>query len=234
MAEENIIAIIQARMGSHRFFGKTMYELAGKPSIEHLLDSVTYILPCSSVFVATSIDPANDILETFVERYGVHIFRGNENNVAGRFLDIIEAKSPDYFIRLNADSPLLDYRIIMKALEMLTESNADIVTTVTKPSFPSGMNVEVIRSKTFQDAYQQFEDVAHFEHVTRFFYENQNSYIIEKLSCPVPDAANCKFSFDTPEDAERLELFFNALQAPHYTYSLEQKCEIFRSLFGSV
>jgi spore coat polysaccharide biosynthesis protein SpsF len=189
------------------------------------------VFASDNVFIASSIDPANDVIENFVHKMGVHIYRGNENNVAGRFLAIIGKESPDYCVRLNADSPLLDHRIISNALDKMTSSNADIVSTAFGGAFPSGMNVEVFRSRVFQDAYHDFEKADHFEHVTKFFYENSTNYNIESIPCPVENPRSYKFTFDTPEDAKRLETFFNALQLPHYKYTLAEKCQTYRKLF---
>ena len=231
MSKNKIIAIIQARMGSHRFFGKIMHPLGGKPSIEHLLDSVMCVFPSENVFIASSTDPANDVIDSFVHTMGIHLYRGNENNVAGRFLAIIEEEAPDYCVRLNADSPLLDYRIINNVLEKMSTGGFDILTTAYGQSYPSGMNVEVFRSSVFQDAYPAFEKVEHFEHVTRYFYENSGNYKIDSIPCPVENPRDYKFTFDTPEDAKKLETFFKSLQLPQYMYTLEEKCQIYRKLF---
>lgn len=221
-------------MGSQRFPGKTMYNLSGKPSIAHLLDAVSCVFPRNNIFVATSIDPANNVIESYVKKSGVNIYRGDENNVAGRFLDIIDAERPDMFVRFNADSPLLDYRIIKDAFQIMETTRADIVSTVFGRAFPSGMNLEVLQSRVFQDTYADFKDKGHFEHVTRYFYENSANFKIESIPCPVKTPRNFKFTFDTAEDAKMLETFFNSLQLPHYQYTLEQKCKIYTKLFGSI
>lgn len=233
MAGEKTIAIIQARMGSQRFPGKTMYKLAGKPSIEHLLDAVSQVFSRDNIFVATSTDPANDAIVSFTSNYGANIYRGDENNVAGRFLDIINTTRPDVFVRFNADSPLLDYHIIDNALQIIAASRVDIVSTAIGRPFPSGMNVEVLQSRVFQDCYGDFKDDGHFEHVTRYFYEKSANFKIESLPCPIENPRSYKFTFDTEEDAKRLEIFFKEIQLPHYQYTLEQKCKIYTKLFGS-
>lgn len=229
----NVIAIIQARMGSQRFPGKTMHRLGDKPCIGHHLDAVARVFSPERIFIATSLDPANDIIESFGKDQGVSVYRGSENNVAGRFLDIVRTAMPDVFVRFNADSPLLDYRIISSALEKMEATGADIVTTMQQHPYPSGMNVEVINRIIFTAAYPEFTEAAHFEHVTRYFYEMSGRFKIASLSCPVENARSYKFTFDTPEDAKRLEVFFNTLEQPHYMYDLEEKCLIYEKIFGS-
>ena len=234
MTETKIIAIIQARMGSQRFPGKTMYRIGGKTCLEHHLDAVIRVFPRRHIFIASSTEPGNDIIETFAGQAKINIYRGSENNVARRFLDILQTEIPDMFVRLNADSPLLDYRIILAALEKMQSVDADIVSTAADHPFSSGMNVEVIRRDIFERTYPCFTRNEHFEHVTRYFYENRPSFLIESLPCPIENPRSYKFTFDTEQDARRLETFFDQLQRPHYEYSLKEKCEIYDRLFGSI
>ena len=231
---DKIIAIIQARMGSVRFPGKVMYPLAGKPAIEHLLDSVLQVFDPQRLYIATSIDPANDAIVALCKQKGVNVYRGDEDNVVSRFRDIVRAVKCDFFVRLNADSPLLDHRIIIRAADIATSSGeaADIVTTSSPRNFPSGMNVEIVRSQTFLNEYSCFSDAGHFEHVTLYFYQNPHKFVIKSVPANLERPQSYIFSFDTDEDKKRIEIIFESLSMPHYKYTLRQKCRIYDGLFG--
>lgn len=226
------IAVIQARMGSKRFPGKVMYPLSGRPAIGHLLDSVRQVYDRENLYVVTSLDPANDVLVAFCRKNGYHVYRGDEQNVASRFRDILEMRQAEFFIRLNADSPLLDSGIIMQAAEMALTGHADIVSTKGGKGVPSGMNVEVVRSEIFLKAYGDFTDAGHFEHVTAYFYENAQRFTAISVSPDIGDPHLYKFSFDTDDDRRRIERLFAALPLPHYTYTLREKCRVYADLFG--
>jgi spore coat polysaccharide biosynthesis protein SpsF (cytidylyltransferase family) len=226
------IAIIQARMGSARFPGKVMHSFAGKPSIEHLLDAVGQVYDPGNVVVATSRAPENGPLAAFCRQRGFPVVRGSETNVASRFWDILNMRKSDYFVRLNADSPLLDHRIIVEAMEIALAEGPDVVSTATERQFPSGMNVEVVKSETFLHAYDGFTESRHFEHVTTYFYEHRDIFSIRAVQSGISGPAQCKFSFDTEDDREKIAVLFGRFGAPHYTYTCSEKCRMYRELFG--
>lgn len=232
ISSREIVYIVQARMGSKRFPGKTLYPIQGKPCLEHLLDSLFQHAGKSEAVIATSSNPEDDQIEEFAKSRDLQLFRGDPENVAYRFKLILETSKAASFVRLNGDSPLLDYRILVEAERIAEASSADIVSTVALRGVPSGMNVELFRSALFLKHYPKFSKPEHFEHVTSYFYENRSQFGIIPISCGINKPTDYKFTFDTPEDKERLVRFFSALQKPHYLYTLEEKCRIYRDLFG--
>lgn len=218
-------------MGSQRFPGKTMYPLQGKPSIAHLLDAVLQVLDVQDVVVASSVNRENDELEIFCESYGVGVYRGDEENVASRFRDIVQQKEAYSFIRLNADSPLMEHRTIEQALTIMQQTEADIVSTAVHRTYPSGMNVEVLQSNMFLREYPHFTLPEHFEHVTKYFYDNAGRFRIQDVRSGLDRPEHYKFSFDTQADKDRVECLFAALDQPHYRYTLGEKCAVYDRLF---
>jgi spore coat polysaccharide biosynthesis protein SpsF len=227
----NGIVIIQGRMGSERFPGKSMYLFNNRPSLSYLVDAVLQVFHKTSIFIATSNRSEDDPIYDFCVDESLKVLRGDCQNVASRYLQIVLSQKPDFFIRLNADSPLLDHRIIKEAVDLYTASTIDLVTTVIGKSFPSGMNVEAVNTQTFIREYESFNQNDHFEHVTKYFYENENKYNILRLNSAVHEPQKYKFSFDTDEDRIRLEKIFHALHKPHYQYTLTEKCQMYQNLF---
>ena len=225
----SVIAIVQARMGSKRFPGKSMFPFNGKPSLQHLLDSVMQVLPKENIHLASSVQKENDIIEQFALENSFLIHRGDEKNVASRFLEILENQPCDYFIRLNGDSPLMDCQAIEKAIQY-AHAEIDLVSTVPGRKFPAGMNVELVKKSTFISAYNLFSSNDHFEHVTKYFYENKTKFNIVTLQCPVGDVQKFNFCFDTKEDRRKIEKIFSQLEKAHYQYSLEEKCAIYKRI----
>lgn len=229
--EKRTIAIIQARMGSQRFPGKTMHVLQGKPSLAHLLDAVVQVFSVQDVYVASSENAENDVLAAFCQKYGVQVYRGDENNVALRFRNILEQTSSTAFIRLNADSPLLEHRTIQRVTEVMAQTEADIVSTAMQRTYPSGMNVEMLKSDIFLREYEHFTTQGHFEHVTQYFYQNAEKFTIRTVESGLEHPERYKFSFDTHEDKVRIEQLFAAFERPHYGYTLAEKCALYDQFF---
>lgn len=227
---KDTLVIIQGRMGSSRFPGKTLYGFKGRPSFGHLIDSVKTLFPPENIVAAVSEKQENQPIYDFCKAEGICLHKGEEENVASRFLQILIEKSPEYFIRLNADSPLLDISSIPEMMKRITSEYAEICTTLGDPKFPSGQNIEILRSDIFIREYSLFSRPEHFEHVTKYFYDNSQLFKIVRFPFPYPKYADLKFSFDTEEDRVRIQKFFDIIDKPHYNYSLQRKCEIMSGL----
>lgn len=217
-------------MGSKRFYGKSMYLFNGRPSLGHLLDSIVQYVDRGKIRVATTINKEDDPICDFCSDNGISYFRGDEINVALRFQRIVVQEEPDYFVRLNADSPLFDWRLLKKGLEQFRMEN-DICTTSISKKIPSGMNVEIINARTFLQEYQYFHLPSHFEHVTAYFYENKSRFRIIPIEYEMPsEFCGFKFSFDTEDDRIRLEKLFRLMDKDHYFLSLIDKCKLYQEL----
>jgi spore coat polysaccharide biosynthesis protein SpsF (cytidylyltransferase family) len=224
------VIIIQARMGSNRFPGKSLTPIGGMPLLGHTIEALKSGFDRANLVIATSEEPDSDPLAIFAQKASVEVFRGDEINVASRFLKILKGKKPDYFCRISGDSPFVDCETVKAAFETAKNLNVDLVST-TGSKFPSGFNVEVMRSEVFAKTYRKFSSSDHFEHVTKYFYENSQQFRIQYLPCPIKNSSSFKFTVDTVEDRDRMELFFSNLKKPPYKYSLQEKCDIYKSLF---
>lgn len=226
----NFVVIVQARMGSKRFPGKSFFKLENKPALVHLVDALLSCFHKEAIVIATSKNIENDVIRNYGLQENIKVYSGDENNVASRFVAIAKQHSPTYFVRLNGDSPLFCPQELKKALENLTEESGekiDLLSTAQNRTFPKGMNFEIIKTKMFLKSYSSFHDPAHFEHVTRFFYENAKNYIIQEVHTEAEGAKDMNFCFDTKEDLVRIKMVMSKMIRPHYMYSLTEKCELY-------
>ena len=63
----NIVALIQARMGSTRLPGKVMMPIQGTPMIGLQLGRINRSKLINKIVIATSTSPENDILTSYLE-----------------------------------------------------------------------------------------------------------------------------------------------------------------------
>lgn len=227
---KSYLVLIQARMGSFRLPGKSIRKLAGKPMIGHLLEGLESVIPRENIRVLSSLATENDALEIYLKACGIQILRGDEENVASRFAATLSAERPDFFLRISGDSPALDPAIAAAVIHKLKEGPERFVTTVLNKTFPSGMNVEGLATEAFLSAYPKFQLPAHYEHVTRYFYENPNSLRGVAVPGYSEDLKRYKFSVDTEQDFVFMEKFFAHLTRPHHEVSLKEKCAILEAM----
>ena len=203
-----IKAFVQARMSSKRFPGKILAPFKGKPLIQNVLEKITTVFSTEDVIVLTSTEISDDPLAAFLFSKEKNVFRGSLTNVAKRFREALEVYPCDWFVRICADSPLLDPNLI-KTMMNLSLTDADIVTNVFPRSFPKGFSVEMVRVSVFMSLNLDKFDKEDEEHVTSFFYKNSNIFKIKNLDNIHGDKSHNNFCVDTIEDYHRLNLGYD-------------------------
>lgn len=202
----NIIAIVQARMGSTRLPGKVMREVKGKPLIGYLLERVACASELNGVVVAM---PRNDVaspLARYVASLGVAYYCGQEeNDVAARFKAVLDETKPDAFARLCGDSPLIDPAVIDGVVAMFRTAHGedpadfDFATSVGPGSH--GQGVEVVSVDTYRRAYPEFTPAQREHAGFPYFYER-----------------NPRLCVDTEEDFQRIARVIGQMDRDHTQY----------------
>ena len=200
MTSSKVYALIQARMSSSRFPGKVIQELQSKPMILSQIERVLKSRSIDDVYVLTSTDSSDDVLCDILLNAGIRVFRGNLLNVNTRFLDFLE-NNPDceVFIRLTADCPLSCSDIIDRSVTILKENNLDYVSNTLFPTFPDGMDVEVVRRAAFLVSKESNLTKYQKEHVTPFLYQNPQIFKLGNI-VNIVNLSKFRCTVDTKND----------------------------------
>ena len=100
------------------------------------------------IIVATSSNNSDNSIEKFCKNEKINCFRGNLTNVTKRYSNLIQDYNLKSFVRICADSPLIDPKIIDKAIELFkNKDDYDLVTNKFPRSYPIGQTVEVLKLK---------------------------------------------------------------------------------------
>lgn len=212
-----IHAIIQARMSSQRFPGKSLYRVQGKPMLQFLVESLSHCKRLDGVVVATSVEASDDSIAAFCLASKINCFRGPLDDVAGRFLLASETVGCDAFVRVNGDSPLLDYRLVDRGLKLFLSGEYDVVTNVLKRTFPKGESIEVVRTSVFSDACARMSSSDEREHVTRYFYNNSDMFKIINFESGY-DYGNVQLSVDSSDEMGIFENMVKFMKKPHWDH----------------
>ena len=163
------------------------------------------------------------------EELGVEVCRGSLDNVAQRFLDAAQRYTFGAFVRVCADSPLLDADLVDRAVERYRECKCDIVTNVVPRTYPHGQSVEVVRTELLRATWPKMSTLEHLEHVTSFFYGHRSDFRIVNLRAP-RDLSDLRLVVDTEEDWERFTRIVDRFVEPHWKYGLADVLKICESL----
>ncbi len=214
-------AIVQARMSSKRLPGKSLRPLCGKPMLQYVLESLEHVNQLDETIVATSTDPSDDPIVELCDRLGSVCFRGSLENVAERFWRASEARGFSAFVRISGDSPLLDPRLVTRAVDLFVESKADVVTNVFPRTYPPGMSVELVRSAAFERTVPELDDPYDREHVTSYFYRNSDQFRLVNFSLD-PPRRDVHLAVDTAEHFDYVARIVATMNRAHWEYSLEE------------
>lgn len=217
-------------MSSSRLRGKVLRDLAGKPVLGHLLDSLSQCVPPDVTAVLTSTDPSDDLIVQFCRDRSVSVFRGDLLDVASRFHEAAQEYACDAFVRLTGDSPLLDYRIVDRAIEIWREGHYDLVTNAVPRTFPVGQTVEILAATCLSHHLTDFS--AHDrEHVTPFFHREALGLGLAVATFGLePPAPDLHLAVDTPEDLEHLGRIYAELSPPYWQHDVKEVLRIARRL----
>ena len=171
----SVACIIQARMSSSRLPGKSLIPVpisGGKPMLLWIVEEIRKSKYQPEIIIATSLNKENDVLEEFCSNQDIHCFRGAEDDVLSRFVQIIKEKKPATIVRLTADNPLLDVKILDETIDYHLEEQNDYTKT---ENLPLGMNFEVVASSAILETAGAELSKADKEHVTLFIRNNSSS-----------------------------------------------------------
>ncbi len=140
------VAIIQARMNSERLPGKTLFQISGRPVLQYIIDRLIHCDGIAEIVVATSVMAENDAVDFYCIERKIACHRGPEEDVAKRFIEVLEKYGYESFVRVNGDSPLIDQGLISKGIKIFFNKNYDLVTNVFPRTYPKGQSVEVIKA----------------------------------------------------------------------------------------
>ncbi len=161
---QDVLAIIQARLGSVRFPRKVLAELGGKPLIEFMITRVQKARSVGAIVLAVPEDDLDSPLAEIASRQGVGLAVGSEKDVLTRFADAVRGRDESVILRLTADCPLIDPEVIDRAVQEFVRQGVGYLRT--DPTFPDGLDVEVTTREALLTAASSATAPAEREHVT--------------------------------------------------------------------
>jgi len=156
-----ILAILQVRMTSPRLPGKALAPLRGEPMVWRQLERLKLARSLSKIMVATSAETVDDPLASFLVARGQTVFRGAAENLTRRFLRCVEAAGPvTHVVRVKGDSPFVDPALVDDAVRLARTTGAAYAGNRAQPSFPRGLEVEVITVDALNRTAAQADETA--------------------------------------------------------------------------
>lgn len=213
----NIIAIIQARMGSTRLPGKVMKMLGDRTVLGHVITRCKAIPSIDQIIVATTVQEEDITICEEALRYEVTVYRGSKDHVLYRYYEAAKQANADIVVRITSDCPLLDPLISDKVIQCFLSGDYDYVSSGLSNTFPRGLDTEVFSFKALEQTYEQATKDYEFEHVTPYIYQHQEQFKVYAFANDA-DQSGYRLTLDTDEDWELISKIYDELYKGNIFY----------------
>lgn len=213
-----VVAVIQARVGSTRLPGKVMYPLDGTPTIATVIERVGSADAVDQVIVATSTEPQDRVVADTGARFDAIVSRGSESDVLDRVWQAIADYEPAIVVRITADCPVIDPAVIDATVQTLRQSGADYASNTMERTFPRGFDVEAFTFESFESVHEVATESHHREHVTPYYHEHQETFDLEPVTSSMVyderrfiDRTDLRLTLDEAADYELLRRLYEEI-----------------------
>lgn len=196
------VAVIQARLGSTRLPGKVLKHLDGITVLERVVTAVEQATGIDEVYVATTTSPKDGDIAGFCHRNGIKWMRGSEEDVLSRFMDAAKVSDADVLLRLTADCPFLDPKVISEIVALRKAMDVDYCSNIDPATWPDGLDTECFTRRALEVAHKEATRPSDRDCVTRYISRNRYLFKAANLTCPLPNMDRERWVLDAQEDYE--------------------------------
>jgi len=232
------IACIIARTNSTRLPLKVLRDCGAGYSIIELLIKRLKTAGLDQIYLCTSKEPGDDIMEDIANINDIGIYRGSANKVIERMVAVSKITQSDIILRITGDNPLTSIEYIENQVNLLKDKSLDYVRLI---NVPIGSTAEVIGRDALTHYYENYDP--NISEYMMLYLFNPDVYKCGVIKPFRTDFSNYTITVDTNEDLKRLKdtlLFFNNYQEmpekillkniiKYYTYNSEIKNHLIKN-----
>jgi spore coat polysaccharide biosynthesis protein SpsF len=198
---EKTVAIVQARMGSTRFFGKVLEDIEGRPMLWQVINRLRHSRLLHDIVIATSVNHYDDRIEEFCRTGGIYYFRGSEDDVLQRYYHAARKFGADLIVRVTSDCPLIDPNVVDSVIStyLKKRENYDYASNTIKRTYPQGLDAEVFPYAILERCYQEATKGYEREHVTPYIYEHPDIFMLLNVE-NAQDLSHLRWTVDEESD----------------------------------
>ena len=192
-------ACIIARTTSSRLPIKILRDCGFGYSIISLLIKRLQSLNLDYIYLCTSSEPVDDIMEDIAIHHGIDIYRGSPDEVIERMVSVSRITKADILLRITGDNPLTSIEYINEQIDMIEKECLDYVRLI---DVPVGSTAEAIGSEALLNYYHN-NDPKVSEYMMLYLF-NPQKYRCGVIKPFKGDYSDYSVTIDTPEDLIRL------------------------------
>jgi spore coat polysaccharide biosynthesis protein SpsF len=220
-----IVAIVQARMGSTRLPGKVLSRILGKPMLWHLINRLKRSRLLDQIVIATTDKERDRPILELADEMGIGSFAGSEDDVLDRYYQAATKFSADIVVRITADCPLIDPKVVDKVIQRYLEEDCDYATNAIRRTYPDGLDVEVFSYMALEKAWKEAEWASEREHVTPYIWKNPDKFRLVNVENSV-NLSDLRWVVDEEIDLQFVRQVYEHLYKEGQVFYMEQILEL--------
>jgi spore coat polysaccharide biosynthesis protein SpsF len=204
-----------------------MLPILGKPMLARQVERVRRASSIDRLIVATTIDPSDEAIVSLAGELQIPACRGAIEDVLDRFYQAASPYEPSHVVRLTADCPLADPTLIDRTVALALSGTVDYVSTALHPTWPDGLDVEVMTFESLAAAWREALSPVDREHVTPFIVSDPERFRQGSVDSPV-DLSAMRWTVDEPRDFEFVSRVYEALYPSNSAFTTEDILALLR------
>ena len=221
-----VVAVVQARMGSTRLPGKVMKTICNKPVLELMLERLSKSKSIDEIVVATTNLKEDDVIFEWSIKSKYSVFRGSELDCLDRHYQVGKKFNAKFIAKITPDCPFIDPIIVDKVICYFLEHSDefDYVSNAHPPSYPDGLDLEIMHLSTLETAWKNSIDPIEREHTTTYIWKRSDVFRIGNFV--MPGRKNLfmteRWTLDYPDDFEFAKQVYENLYQNGKIFSMDE------------
>lgn len=220
------VACVIARTVSTRLPLKVLRKVTDELSmIDFIVQRLKLISNIDDVYICTSRESVDDILEDVAAKNDVKIYRGSPDRVIERLIEVGEICGADNIVRVTGDNVFTSYEYLEEQIKIHNENKLDYTRII---DVPVGATSEVMTLSALKKCYGSI-DPSISEYLMLFMF-SPNDYNCGVIK--IQDLENCSdytLTVDTPEDYVRTRSIIESYQDEVLRIKLKEIIELMKS-----
>ncbi len=217
------IIIVQAQMGSIRLPNKVMKKIVGIPIIGIILKRLKKSKLADNIIVATSRSKKNIELIKYLKKTKANYFCGAENDVVNRFYKVAKKYKGRIIVRITADCPLVDVKIIDEFIKKFKNNKPDYLSNCLPWTYPDGLDVEVFSYELLKKVENNATESQRKDGgvIIEYLKDNSDSINSINVKCPIKKLPNYRLTVDEEIDLKLIRKIYENF-APNIYFGFKE------------
>ena len=216
----SIVAVVQARMHSTRLPGKVLMDIMGKPMLWHIINRMKRATRLDEIAIATTTREEDRAVIQLARGSQVGSYAGDEDDVLDRYYQAAALYKADIIVRITADCPLIDPRVVDKVVRHFLEGGFDYVSNALQLTYPDGLDTEVFSFHTLERAWKEAKWASEREHVTPYIWKNPDKFRLANVENDI-SLSHLRWTVDEEEDFEFVRQVYKYLYKEGEVFYME-------------